>query len=109
MRFYSKSNRNSIAGNNFAREAARDAFCPRDLSLAREPDFVDRRPGNQCQRLAHVATGVVEDLGRAAVRHWLTQAAQAATPKDRHAALKIAAEIANRAGIPLEPFGREAA
>ena len=84
--------------NRFARAARNKAFRARDLSLAREPGFVDRQP-DQPVRLGDVATEVVADVGQRALRHWLNQAAQA-EGEEREVALQIAKEIAAMIGVP---------
>ena len=84
--------------DRFARAARNRAFRAWDLSLAREPGFVDRQP-DQPIRLGIVVNAVVDYLGQRALQHWLCQAAEA-EGEEREAALEAAKEIAAMIGVP---------
>ena len=84
----------------FAEAALGDAFRGRDLSLAREPEFVDHPP----RRLGEIANKIVAETGEKALRRWLNVAAEAETQEARRAALATAQKIAKALGVALEDF-----
>ena len=92
----------------FARGLALDAHRRSSWALD-EPDFQDRRPDQAPRRLGEIAAEVVGDVGRAALDHWLREAAQT-RGEDHEIALQIAREIAEMIGVPWdEVFSEEAA
>jgi hypothetical protein len=93
--------------DRYAREARNKAFRARDLSLAREPSFVDRQPEDSVP-LGVVVDAVVDDLGQRALEHWIKEAAEA-EGEEREAALEIAKEIANMIGVEWTDVLSEAA
>ena len=87
----------------FARGFALDAHRKSAWALD-ELDFQDRAPDEQPRRLGDVAAEAVGDIGETALRHWVSQAAQAENDEDRHAALEIAENIAKALGLTLADF-----
>jgi hypothetical protein len=108
MPLYENSTHKSTARTEFAEAALGVAFRGRDLSLAREPDFVDRQPHQRPRRLGNIAAEAVGDVGQAALGHWLRQAART-RGQEREVALQIAREIAEMLGIPWGEVISEAA
>lgn len=102
------SQHNSNHRDVFAEAALGDAFRGRDLSLAREPHFVDRQPHQQPKRLGDIAAEAVGDVGQAALDHSLRQAART-HGKEREVALQIAREIADMIGVPWDEIFSDAA
>ena len=81
---------------DFAREAALDAFGHRGRWALDEPDFQDHSPGQGTRHVGEVASEVVNDIGR-----WLAQADKAENDDARTAALEADAEIARGMGPEL--------
>lgn len=90
----------SIDCDAFAQAALGLAFRGRDLSLAREPDFLDHPP----RRLGEIANRIVAETGQKAVHHWLDEATRAETQQERAAALVSAQKVAKTLGLTLEDF-----
>ena len=104
MTFYSQTSQKSTR-NTFAREAALDTFGRQGRWALDEPDFQDRLPGQRPRRIGKV----VDDVGRRALRHWLTQAAEAADDNDHAAAMEVAAELARVMGLELPGLSKRRA
>jgi hypothetical protein len=99
MGFYSNRFRKSNRCAAFARSAVLTEFRARDASALDQGDFEDRRPCDEPVLLGDVAAEVAGDVGRAALDHWLREAAR--TDGEEHeAALGIAREIAGMIGVP---------
>ncbi len=97
-----RSAQNSSKHNDaFAKAALGEVFRARDLSLAREPDFVDHPPP---RRLGEIANKIVAETGQKAVHHWLDEATRAENQQERAAALETAEKIAKRMNVPLADF-----
>ena len=94
---------------SFARECTLDAFGPWAVPALDEPGFKDRQPDHGPRPLGTIATKVTHDTGRKALHHWLAQAAQAESEKERKVALKIAGKIANLMGLDADLISRRAA
>ena len=94
---------------DFARQAAIAAFGRKAIHALDEPGFKDRQPDHGPRPLGTIATKVTHDTGRKALHHWLAQAAQAESEKERKVALKIAGKIANLMGLDADLISRRAA
>ncbi len=89
-----RSTRNlSVSCGSLGRAAVFADFRPRDARALDQSDFADRRPCDQPVLLGDVAAEVVGDVGRAAIDHWLREAARTIGPEHEEA-IRIAREIA---------------
>ena len=79
---------------DFARQAVRLEFGPRNARSLDQGDFEDRLPHERPRHIGQVAPKVTRQSGQNSLRHWLNQAGRADTDEEYEAALKIARNIA---------------
>ncbi len=94
---------------DFARQAVRLEFRPRDARALDQGDFRDRAPNQSPRHIGEVAAKVTNDTGQKSLRRWLNKAGHADTDEEREAARDIAREIARLMGIDIYLFEKEAA